>query len=372
MRRRFLIILLLSYGLTSYSKAQTNDNAIERFAKNIEVSINNKNPFLLNNSIDYAALIGAFIDNSIEFAPLNHQFLNEIKFSYSLGTLICQEMQSSGKIELLSTTRNTDGYNLLYRTFTKQGINYYELTANVAEKTIYLTDAYIYKTSMRYSTQLKSFYTSFLNENIMHSIERNTEIEVIETFEKINILLANHKYQKAFKVWDNLPDDIKYQHDFIIKAIEASSYFSTAISQQLIGKYSSVYGNDRKFYLLPLEGYFQRAEFDFALNSLDSLSLAVNNDPFLNLYRGLIYKEMRDIPNAEVHYRQFIEDKPFESTGYFSLLELYLSNNKHNSATEMLTQMTMRFGYYKQDFAGMLKKYPSFLNSEAYSSWINE
>lgn len=372
MRSIIKCLILFCFSLNIYTQEQSTNKEVDRFAKNIEISINNNSPFLLNNSIDYAEVLESFIDKNITMNAFNKFFIEQVKFNYGLGTMMCEEVSGLGRIEFLSSTKTSVGYTLLFRTFAKKGINYYELNVRTSGKTIYLTDAFIYKPSTKYSTHLKSIYTSLLHENISHSSENSNELEFIQSFTKIKLHLANRKYQKAFKVWENLPDDMKYRHDYLIKGIEASSYFSTSITQQLIGKYSAVYENDRRFYLLPLEGYYQRAEFDYALNSLDSLSLAVNHDPYLNLYRGLIYKEMKNIPKAEVHYRQFIEALPFESTGYFSLLELYLTNNKHYSATEMLTQMTMRFGYYKQDFSGILKKYPSFLNSEAYSNWLKE
>lgn len=350
------------------------DIQIERFAKNIERSIENGNPAFLNGSVDYNSLFGSFIVKEDFTTPINDDFLHAVKFNYGLGTIISEELGGAGKIDLINYSKESEAYHLLYRTFTSNGINYFELITEIRNNTLYITDAYIYKTSQFYGSQLENLYTSYLTRNsaiINKSIELINKQKVLQ-LENINKLIVFKKYHNAYQAWENLPENVKYEKEFLVKAIETSSFLNTTTTQNLISTFENLYGNKNEFYLIPLEGFYQRSEYQYALNTIDSLSVAVFNDSFLNLYRGLIYSEMKNIPQAEWYYKEFITKNPYESTGYFSLLELYLNNHEFASATELLDQLSYRFGYYKQDLVRVLEEYPEFMDSETYNNWIKE
>lgn len=369
---KIIIILIISIKAGITQDSEFTRSYILSFAKNIESSIENGNPAYLNGAIDYSTVMNGIMDNNTLKLSLDEEFTQHVKFNYGLGDIIAEEIKSSGKFEFINYSTGINNYKLLFRTFTSKGINYYELITELSGKTFRITDAYIYSKSRLYSTLLSKLYYGYCIKNDYWNYELNSNRHL--WLMKINIiesLMVQKKFEKAYFFWENLPDNFKFEENILAIAVEASSYINTETTNRLTDCYVSRYGRNNKLYLSVLEGHFYRKEFNSALNSIDSLSLVTYNDPFLNLYRGLIYTEMNNISQAEWYYKEFINAMPFESTGYFSLLELYLTNRKYNSATDLLDNLSLRFGYFKQDFSGILKGYPGFLNSEAYYNWIN-
>ncbi len=373
--RFFLAFVFVAFFLKSTCACNLDipENKLAEFAKNLEESLKNNNPTFLNNSIDFQELFNEVIKFSGELYAFNEGFKQSVKFNVGLGSLIMDEVEGKGDIELVTYKTDSNTAWFLLRTFSTEGINYYKLFGKIKDGSVIIRDAYIYKTAQLYSTHLSSLYASILfgKEADFELPYRSDKMaEKVRSLENISDLIIQKKYSKVLKKWGKYPEGIRYDREILLSAIEASSFVDVLYTKKLVSEYTERFGREGSIYLLLLDGFYVQRKYNETLSVIDSIAIGVFNDPLLNLYRGMIYSDMGDSRKAEHFFKMLIAEEPDVKTGYFSLIFLYLKDEKYTSAIHILDQLRNNYGYYKADFSKMFQQYPKFLNSKEYIDWV--
>lgn len=369
----FSLYIIALCQVISASPNSLDEKFILDFGKKIESALQNNNPGFINNRVNYDKLFGAFLVQDAKYSSFNSDFKRNVQFNLGLGTIMYEENCIGAEIEFINWFEKDKELHFLYRIFSEQGLNYYELTCLYHNGLLSINDAKSHLTSAVYSDRLKGLYSTLLPKSRKSAYSKTenpkdnyTEINAAMTLDQ---LIKKGKYYKAFNSWKSLPVKLKSSKVVLAKAIEAASYTSITETEKLINLYRSNFPGDGGIFLLPLEGYYNNSNHIKALGTLDSLALYVKDDPYLFLYRGFIYDEMGELESAELAFKKLITMRPSLSASYFSLLELYVLNNRYPDAITLLDNISNTFGFYKQELYAYLNMYQSFIKSDEFSLW---
>ncbi|MBN1118897.1 MAG: hypothetical protein JXA77_16930 [Bacteroidales bacterium] len=349
------VLLLFIGGCNIILSGQEN---LEAFARNIEQSLQNKNTFYFTNNFDYSKFYQQIIlwENSLnEFTTNSH---SKNMLAVDAGSLIGNELGETGKIDFIGIKTGASDTVLVYRLLTLTGISYHEY--------------YVSKKMDGYSIYNIYFYNkfSYLSEQCVN--QANNRSRLTTNAAKINRLIQKDRYRKALNIYDRLSAKEKTVKDILLLAIKASSYSNQDKTTELINLYKSVYGEDNRIYLLPIEGSFTTSAYASTMKYMSLLETEITNDPFLNFYKGSVMKESGSYNRAEWCFNELIDKMPEMQTGYFSLLKLYIENNQFDSAVNQLSAIEQIFGYYKESLSRYLNNYNSFLESQEFTAWLQE
>jgi hypothetical protein len=366
--KNITVIVALMVNLY-FTKANFNSD-LEVFAQRIEESVNNNNPMFINNCFDFESFLNKihYIDKP-EIAEFNREFREAILTSLKPGNIVTDELVDGCRVKFLAVKQSAKDTLLLFRILTSRGINYHEYCVGYKGQNFSIRDIYMYNNYSSLSSQFSNLYF----ESIFTSFETHDD-NYSKYYCAKSILeqeISKGKNQKAYKRWGRLPENIKTSKQILLLAIKASGNIGENELTQTLNIYIAQFGSDNRSYLIILEDLLITEEYAKALECIDKLSIAVNNDPFLDYYRGQILSKLGNMQKAEWVFNGLINNLPDQQTGYIGLLELYIDNIHYGEATKILSLLKTNFEIYNKDFSIILQAYPDFLCSKEYKNWLD-
>jgi tetratricopeptide (TPR) repeat protein len=370
------LILLVenTRGLSSIEKDHAELKQIEKFAANLQESLENGNPSYFNMSFDTNAFlqkITAENSNSMDTGFIKG-FQQGLFDNFDFGSMLVDRIKQNGSYKFLHAYKRNDSYYILYRLYNNEGINYHEFEVKLENEKFRITDAYLFMSGEKISETMARIYNSFriVNTNLMddslHYLQAMTDLGVINT------LASKGKYSKAFKKWQQIPSAFQKDKLFLITGIHIAAHLDEKTFQKIYNMYMLKFPDNSGKYLIPLNGFLLHKNYQMALACIDSLDKKINNDPMLDYLRASLFYEMGNHAEAVKKMTILINSIPEFETGYYSLLGLYVRDKNYLEATQVLDKIVLAFNYYKNDFASLLKEYPDFINSKEYQSWLNQ
>jgi len=361
--------------LLTAGSEQTDLLQIEKFAANLQESIENGNPGYFNSSFDNSAFLKKIMseNSSTVDNDFNKGFQEGFQNSFDLGSMLVDDIkQKNGSYKFLHAYRSNDTYYILFRLFNNEGINYHEFEVKSENDKFKITDAYLFTSGEKMSETMARIYNSFRILNSNPGSDSLRYLQAISDLAKIKEIASKGRYNQAFKKWQKLPSTIRKDRIYLITGIQIASHLSELTYLKVYNQYISDFPDNSAKYLIPLGGFILQKNFRMALACVDSLDKRLNKDPMLNYLRGTLLYQMGNHAEAVNKMSVLIDLVPDFETGYYSLLGLYVKDKNYTLATHVLDKIVLAFNYYKDDFAPILKEYPEFIHSKEYQSWLNQ
>ena len=375
----FLLVSLLllsvnTRGISLLENKQSEIKQLEKFALNIQESIENGNPSYLNLSFDIDAFLQKIItENSFpDDTAFNKGFQEGLHNNFDIGAMIVDEIKQNGKYSFLHVYQKEGTYFLLFRLFTNNGINYHEFEVKKDNDKFKIIDAYLFLSGEKMSETIARIYNSFRLLNSASAPNSYKYLQALSELGETKALASKGKYSKAYKKWQTLASNFMEDKLFLMTGIQIASYLDDKTYLKTYNEFVLNYPNNSGKYLIPLNGFLVHKNYAMAMACIDSLDKSLDNDPMLNYVRGNLLYEMGDYTEAAKKMSVLIESVPDFETAYYSLLSLYVKDKNYLEATHLLDKIVFTFNYYKDDFSPILKEYPEFINSKEYQAWLNQ
>ncbi len=375
----FLLVWYKAYstGEKPGIKITQNEEVIE-FAQNIEASLENGNPSYFNGHFDMDSFINKIIMNEegklYDANNFNEGFVSGLRESFDFGSTIIGQVSHGGSYSFIKYYEKDSIPHIVFRLFNINGINYHDFELYQKDNDIMIVDMYIYLSGENMSTTFHRMYLGFLYSIGKSTIGRRMDDNYLESVIQYTVVKNTYnkgKFKKAYRKFRRIPDKFKKEKICQIMNIQISFHLSDKKYMKAIDEYMSLYPDDPSFYLVSVDGYILHERYDEAIQSIDSLDRQLGSDPFLDYLRGNLYYEMDDYEKAGRAYKNLIKFMPDFELGYLSLLGVLMEEYEYDDAITVMDMMTYNFNMYKEDFKMFLGNYPQFLESEEFTSWMN-
>jgi hypothetical protein len=338
------IMILFTVACSEPEKPATKEEAAQ-FAQSLESSMNKHSAAKFNEALDLAALekrIYASGDSKIDSRIVTGA-MKELK-SGQLGTQIMQALGKKGTYQLVKQYEKDNNQHLIFRMYADSKLNYHDLELIKKKDQVKISDAFIYMTGENLSATLAQS-ALLMTENF----DNLTELDKtrLNNIKRIRQLINKEEYTKAQSLYKELPATLRQSKLFQLMHVQIASGLGSDEYLKAMVEYQQAYPNAPNMYLLMIDAYILKEEHANALQAVNQLDSLINKDPFLDYYRGLIYKLMGNKEKQREHLELLDAHMPNFSDGTIELLVTYLDAKETDKAVKLV--QTRSSAYKKID-----------------------
>ena len=255
----------------------------------------------------------------------------------NIGTQLVNSLSKKGTYQLVKQYEKDNKQHLLFRLYDGGSINYHDIELTRSGKETKIADMFIYASGELFSETINNIYKQM--KSIAGESGFDTEESWLMELPKMRQMMNEGKYRDAMEIYDRLPEKVKK-----IKAVQithimiASGIDNNEQYEAVINEYTKLYPNEPNMYLLLLDGYIIKKEYDKALYSVNEMDRMIDKDPFLDYYRYLIYNLKEDSSNAKASIEKLMKNMPGFEDGMLELIAVYLEEKNTTGADKWIKE----------------------------------
>ena len=321
----------------------------------IDSSIKNKNAGLLNRLFN-ANLLAAQIAKK-RGKRSSRALVNNVSSALNSAAIAQQIMSSikkNGFYELVKQYEKNKKQHLIYRLYADGSLNYHDYLLDRKNGKVYIADMFIYLSGEDFSETISELAES-LEEN------KITDDKKMKGLTQIRLLMNEGKYTEAKKAYEKLPGELKGQRSLQIMNILICSQISEEAYSDAIDKFKQDFPNEPYMYLMMINSSILQKDYDAALDYVNKIDSAIDTDPFLDYYRGFIYREKGDAENAIKHYEMLFKNMPQFADGVLVLIEQYIISKESEKARETIAFYKKEKEFNQLSLTYLLATHPEFI-----------
>jgi len=349
--------------------------AMVAFARDIESSLSACDTALFESSVDFEALLlRGTADLGIPH-ELRAELVGGVARGFVLAEEICKAVQRSGSYDLLKVRRVEGEPRALFRIVSDSGFNYHELLlATTADGEVAIIDLYVLSLGEWVSQTARRGFLPFLAQLETGSLDRMDQGENLFVDNLSSILSMQQRYRQgdfegAIEVFDSMPEELKKHRNILMTrfaiALEIGGEAYDAAMLDLKNNFPGDPGLD----LVLVDYYFNEGRFDRALEIVDRIDRWVGGDPYLDFMRASVLYADGKPAAARTAARRAIEREPGMEDPYWTLVSISLDEADFVETARLLGEIEGTLGIAIGDLS-TIPEYSSFLESEAYGTWI--
>ncbi|SNR15649.1 tetratricopeptide repeat protein [Tenacibaculum jejuense] len=376
--KRFFMLIFSLIILQAFSQNADPEKLAELniLGQAIDSTLFNNNYEFFDTVFDEKLLANRFFiktdDNDIK--KFNSGFFKGFSESFSFGKELSSQINLGSEYTYLRAFKENDNYYLLFRLFGESGLNYHKHLIEYVKDQPKISDTYVYISGEYLSETVKSIYEGGMkNRNLLSRILNKSNISDLEKLAKMKVYKDQNKYKETIKTYESLSETSKKRKIFMIYVLMAAKNLDNKTYMNYIRDYEKEYPNDPSLYLISMDGFILKQEYDKALEVLDKLDKAIGNDDFLDYFRGNAYYLKKDYNKAIEKFERLIVNYPNFFDGIDSLLTVYIENSKNEKAITILDLFVERFEIEKESLKKLVKEnFTDFTKSKEYKNWSNQ
>ena len=280
-----------------------------------------------NNGDVYAAEHFLFPDSLLENIRQKSQFLKEPGnlasfrsafissfFNGSFGRQLMANIHN-GNYRLMREYDLKGRKHLVFRLFGDGGLNYHDFLLVRVGDSIKAGDLHTFSLDEWVSSQIAR-----LTDMIGKSSNFNDDVAIIQ---KMNAQTSKQDYAGVKQTYDQL--DQKYKQQKFIQSIyiQACHHIDLTLYEKALTDYSLSFPDATSCYLLMIDLYYLKKDYDKELEVVNKLDKVVGGDPILDLFRGNIYSLMNKPAQALVCYENVYRYDPTLKVNVLKLAAQY-------------------------------------------------
>jgi hypothetical protein len=347
-------LLLLMAACKEAQKPVTKEQAMQ-FADALGKSIYKKDKSFFNDAFDTDEMINKM--KALEPGK-KAAFWRDAKKGLSgqadFGQKIILAQGKDGSYSLVKQYEKEGKQHVIFRHFADDGLNYHDYELINKGGRTKIADIYIYTTGEAFSKTMLDLFQRLdgIDTDDMSSMAS------ISKFEDVKGLVAKGKYQEAKDIIDDLPAKIRNSKAVQLTLIQICSSLDNQLYNEALEKFARDFPNDPSLSLNSIDRYFLAKEYDKALGSIDQLDKQINTDPFLDYYRGLVYKTQGKQANALQAMERLYKNLPTFSSGGVELATYYMDAGQYEKAVGILKKVKQNKDYNEGTFGNIYLLYP--------------
>jgi hypothetical protein len=156
-----------------------------------------------------------------------------------------------------------------------------------------------------------------------------------------------------------LPGDLKKDKVFELFYLRIARKLGDSAYLAALKEYKADFPRDPNLGLLMLDAYVMEKDYTAALGAINNLDTALHKDPFLDYYRGLIYKLMEDPAESRMCLEQLHRNMPLFGKGTVELLANYATAGYPDSAAMLVRQAQAENNITTKQLEALEQAYPT-------------
>lgn len=250
------------------------------------------------------------------------------------GTRIVAAARGGG-YELVHQYEKDGHQHLLFRLYeSTSAINYHDYELVKTDKGVKAADIYVYYSGEDLS---KTIAQSLLMTDKMSDLTPDDQQKILYV-RKIDEMIDGGSAEDAGQYFDQLPADFKKQKVFQLIHLRIAQKLGDTPYLAAINEFRADFPQDPSLGLFMMDAYFMEKDYPSALAAVDRLDSAVQKDPFLDYYRGLIYKVEANTEQSRVCFERLHHNMPRFGKGSVELLANYVNAGQPDSAAMLIRQ----------------------------------
>jgi len=329
----FLLYVLFVTACSEQEKPVTKQEASEAAAA-LTQSMAHRDVSVLNDMLDFDALEKKVMDESghkLKAAFVAGAFTSLRSGDFTLQ--ITRSLGEKGTYELVKQYEKNNHQHLIFRMYNNL-LNYHDFELIKKGKDVKIADIFIYTTGENLSYTLAQSLLSMSDQPVTGKLDN----DVIQKIQLLKKYIHDKEYEKADDLYKSLPALIREQKLYKIVQIQIASGLGNDQYLKALTNFQQEYPDAPNMYLLMLDAYFLNKDYAGALRCVNNLDTLINKDPFLDYYRGLIYKLQKDPTNQLACLERLHQHMPGFSSGTVELINGYAENQQWDKAIALTQQ----------------------------------
>jgi len=324
-----IISSLLSSCFQDREQPVTNEEALA-FARQFEKALASKD----FTEFDRAISGNAFIKRIAETAgkKMNSDYMNGVREGLrknGFSKEIARNIGADGSYTFIRHYEKDNKQHVLFRLYSEQGLNYHDFELVKLGGKVEVADIFIYLSGENLSQTIASTMAMLLN---YAKDAKTAELEQqISAMRKIKFLVGENDHAAAKEAYNKLPQKFRDHKMFQIMNLQITAQLDHEEYKAALDEFEAKYGNDASVQLSLLDAYIMNNNYEKLLNAINIMDKSVQ-DPRLNLYRGIAYKQLNEKEKATQCLEQLYKDEPDFEDGALELLTAYMELKQYKKA----------------------------------------
>lgn len=364
MKIKFLSIIIIAFLIGSCTNKKNeeselapielNENAVTIFGTQLEQSVLNGNPDVLNNAFDKAYLKSVIRDNSIVSSSLDADFGQEFfESNFHIGNEMVGLVDNGGDYKFLRYYFNEDdqSHHIVLRSYNDFILNFYDYTIDTANNQIVIKDGFIYNSGCKFSDNIR--------ENILLNAMNKTNPEgITQTLSQVKMFTQEGKNKEALYILREQAAQLKdlscYWQLYIANLYPTCRKESFIDSLENMGRK----GVDHRMLLLhKLMFSLNEGMVEIAENTINELIEQAGDDPILLMMFGKANFYAKNYKDALICYETSEQYLPPLWDLWFGKLECLNALNDKENYTTCLKSAINNYKMSEEELQELTKKH---------------
>lgn len=320
-------------------KPVTDTEALD-FAKAIETSVTQHNQNVLNNIIDPKYFCGLVLRETGQ--RFNFSMARKARASlaqYHFGEDVISATRQNGNYLLVRKYLKDGHQHLLFRLVTEDGqLNYDDYELIKGDQGVRAVDLYMYATG----EQLSKMIIANLQETEKGSLTNDTDRENDRLTQQAQQFLTGGNPEEAWSFYDQITDKAKKEIPIQKLHIRIAQKLSDSAFRAALEEYRSANPRDPFSYFSIFKNDVRVKDYPGSLDALDRFERFLPSDPFLDVYRVLLYTQMNDPQQSRLALERLHVWNPLNFNVTVALVENHIKADHPDSAAMLILEAENR------------------------------
>ena len=195
--------------------------------------------------------------------------------------------------------------------------------------------------------------------------------ELSDNFKRIAELRSKGENEKAFRLLQTLPPEVRNQKELLIVSISLTSVLDEELYRKELSKLDKHHGNDPRLAFMLIDHYFYTEDWDKAISALKTVKHEWSDDAALNTLLAEVMYQKGQIDEAISTSLYAINLEPDMELPYWSAVNIYNRSGKFVDLVDIFKELQVNFSYTftAEDFVED-EAYAQFSLSDAFKEWL--
>jgi len=353
MLKSFLLAGLSLLALAGKTQPITDAQALEA-GKALETAANNGDVYPIDHFLYPDSLLenirqkSRFLKDPGNLDAFRSSFLPSF-FNGKFGRQLEANIHD-GNYRLMREYDDKGAKHIVFRLFGDGGLNYHDFTLVRVGDSIKAGDLYTYTTDESIASQIAR-----LSDMLGQSSNFEGDAAVIQ---RMTAALNKQDYAGIKQTYDQL--DNKYKQNKIIRMlyIQACHHIDLDLYEKALTAYSVSFPDATSCYLLMIDLYYLRKDYEKELAVIDKLDKVVGGDPVLDVFRGNVYSLMHKLAEALTCYENVYRYDPTLKINVLKLIGGYAAAGQKDKAKNIIAAYMQTSAYHTGDLNTVYDQYP--------------
>ncbi|QNN22477.1 hypothetical protein HED60_09390 [Planctomycetales bacterium ZRK34] len=348
------------------------------FAKDLALSLNSREAAMFNEAWSNRALFERAVQGIQMPSSVRRGFRLGLDSSGSeLSRQIVLHVAKGGIYRLLHVRKIDGHYRALYRMSSLEGLNYHDIVlAPGSDGRVRIIDVEVATTGELVSQSMRHRLLQLVGSTNPRVFKRlsdseNVYLAHLDDMSRMQQAAKNDQYGEALRIYQSLPESLRYDRNVMTLGI----LFASRISRneqylQMISEYIERYPESLNADLIGLDAYYLNKKWGPVLQAINRLDKKLGGDPYLDIFRGNVARELGMNKEAAKLLRRVIADDPRQPDAYYPLIEIMLEQKDWVQVTKLLLALRREAGRDLGDLT-RIDTFAGYTKTRYYQNYIS-